>query len=73
METSRWLAVLAVTGLCLMGNSVSAAQEMADVKKDKPGVTYHVSAGVGKDSNDGLSPRSAWQTIARVNSARLKP
>ena len=72
-EPSRWLAVLAVIGLCCMSDPVSAAQEMADVKKDKPGVSYHVSAGAGKDSNDGLSPRSAWQTIARVNSARLIP
>lgn len=34
--------------------------------------TYYVSAS-GKDSNDGLSPRSAWQTLDRVNSAALKP
>ncbi len=36
------------------------------------GATYYVSA-TGKDSNDGLSPRSAWQTLDRVNSAALKP
>jgi len=34
--------------------------------------TYYVSAS-GKDANDGLSPRSAWQTLDRVNSAALKP
>lgn len=34
--------------------------------------TYYISAS-GKDSNDGLSPRSAWQSLDRVNSAKLKP
>lgn len=33
---------------------------------------YYVSAG-GDDANDGTAPERAWQTLARVNAADLKP
>lgn len=33
---------------------------------------YYVSSSAGNDSNDGLSPATAWKTIAKVNSADLK-
>ena len=52
---------------------LTAAALCADSQKGKSGTVYYVSARSGKDSNDGLSPRSAWQTIAHVNSAPLKP
>jgi hypothetical protein len=35
--------------------------------------TYYVDSIDGADSNLGTSPASAWRTIARVNSATLKP
>lgn len=31
------------------------------------GVKYYVDATNGKDSNNGTSPETAWQTIDRVN------
>ena len=34
--------------------------------------TYYVSPS-GSDSNSGLSPASAWQTVAKVNSVALRP
>jgi hypothetical protein len=37
------------------------------------GATYYVSSRRGKDTNRGLSPSGAWQTMARVNRARLLP
>ena len=36
------------------------------------GVTYYVANG-GSDSNNGLSPATAWQTIAHVNGQGLGP
>lgn len=36
------------------------------------GATYYVSSSMGKDDNDGLSPSSAWRTIAKVNQAELE-
>lgn len=34
---------------------------------------YYVSSRSGRDSNSGLSPRSAWRTLDRVNHAQLRP
>jgi len=34
--------------------------------------TYYVS-GTGDDSNSGMSPNDAWQTISKVNSYQLNP
>lgn len=34
---------------------------------------YYVDATNGSDSNDGLSPGSAWQTISHVNSQTFNP
>jgi len=35
--------------------------------------TYYVDATNGKDSNGGLSPSTAWKTIAKVNSSKFQP
>jgi len=37
------------------------------------GAIYYVDATNGNDSNDGLSPGTAWKTIAKVNSQTLSP
>ncbi len=36
------------------------------------GIIYYVSAS-GNDTNDGLSPETAWQTIGRVNAGNYQP
>ena len=36
------------------------------------GTTYYVSLSGGQDSNDGLSPGKAWQTIGKVNRTNFK-
>ena len=36
------------------------------------GRTYYVS-GTGDDRNDGLSPETAWKSLAKVNGAALRP
>ncbi|MEA1925484.1 MAG: right-handed parallel beta-helix repeat-containing protein [Candidatus Altiarchaeota archaeon] len=33
--------------------------------------TYYIDAGSGKDTNDGLSPNNAWQSINKINSITL--
>ena len=35
--------------------------------------TYYVDSSTGSDDRDGLSPKTAWQTIAKVNKAEIKP
>ncbi|MBB6734946.1 S-layer homology domain-containing protein [Cohnella zeiphila] len=35
--------------------------------------TYYVSMSDGDDNNDGLSPETPWQTIAKVNAATFAP
>ena len=37
------------------------------------GPTYYVDSSVGNDSNDGLSPTTAWRTIAKVNAFSFSP
>ena len=37
------------------------------------GVKYYVDATNGKDSNNGISPETAWQTIDRVNQEKFQP
>ncbi len=73
VAAARLLAMLALAGVCCMGNPASAEGKTADIRKDKPSATYYVSARSGNDANDGLSARSAWQTLARVNAASLRP
>ena len=40
--------------------------------KTCPNTTYFVSP-TGKDTNSGISPQDAWQSIAKINSIDLKP
>jgi len=35
--------------------------------------TYHVDSQNGQDTNDGLSPTSAWRTLAKVNATTFGP
>ncbi|MDO5580770.1 MAG: hypothetical protein Q4G69_06515 [Planctomycetia bacterium] len=35
--------------------------------------TYYVDSSTGSDDRDGLSPKTAWKTIDKVNQAEIKP
>ena len=48
-----WKTVLALAALVNIGLSQS--------------VTYYVDAAGGNDSNDGRTPQTAWQTLAKIN------
>jgi len=41
------------------------------VISNAPAATYHVSSSGGNDSNDGLSPASAWRSFTNVNDRRF--
>ena len=34
---------------------------------------YFIDATAGRDANDGLTPATAWQTLAKVNATTLQP
>jgi parallel beta-helix repeat protein len=48
--------------------SKSAAQS-APTEAASPGKTYYVRQTVGNDTNDGLSPETAWEHIAKLSGA----
>ncbi|MCB2173629.1 right-handed parallel beta-helix repeat-containing protein [bacterium] len=62
-RSSALLAMVIVAGTVL--STVLASPSAAAV--------YYVSSSSGTDSDSGLSPESAWQSITRVNDAALAP
>jgi hypothetical protein len=50
----------------------TAPQLVINENPDLP-KTYYIDANGGNDSQDGLSPQSAWQSLAQVNSVYLSP
>lgn len=55
----------------LTAERIEEIRSLPDIKKVS-GTSYYVSAE-GNDENDGLSPNSPWQTLAKVNNAELCP
>lgn len=53
-------------------NVYGESPESAEVNA-KPGRTYYVDNRNGDDANDGLSPKSAWKTLDKVNSITFQP
>jgi hypothetical protein len=43
------------------------------IAQDDLGFTYYVDSENGDDNVNGLSPETAWQTIAKVNSIDFNP
>src|SRR5258708_3101610 len=35
--------------------------------------TYYLDFGGGSDSNEGMSPKQAWKTLAKVNGFKFQP
>jgi hypothetical protein len=52
--------------------AVSVATQVVTGPSSTPGTTYYVDCN-GSDSNDGLSPASAWATLTKADAALLKP
>ena len=50
--------------------ALAAAAGMAGTSDAR---TFHVDAAAGDDARDGLTPQTAWRTLAKVNGAALEP
>jgi len=61
--------ILALTLPTLIGVSVVASVSRAQVKPSPAGHIYYVRQTVGDDANDGLSPKTAWRHVARLQDA----
>ena len=64
------LPVLLILGALSLLPNTSGLAEQANSPTN---TTYYVSSSVGSDQADGHTPRTAWRTLDRVNSASLKP
>src|SRR5215470_17914293 len=56
--------VMSVITLAYRKSSVSSEQTEA-----AKGMIYYVRQAVGNDSNDGMSPKTAWQHITKLSTA----
>lgn len=63
MKSSKWLFVLAFLFSCVVFTYTAHANSQ----------TYYVDATAGNDSNDGLSPQTAWKSLSKVNTVVFEP
>ena len=61
-----------VTASNSVGTSASSTPS-SSITPTSAGETYYVDSSGGSDANNGISSGTAWQTIARINSAVLEP
>ena len=50
-----------------------AAMTMALVAAAASATTYYLDSEGGNDSNDGVTPATAWQTLAKANALTPQP
>lgn len=80
MRTDRFVACLkgirrtagVAIGLGVAATAIAAVDVMPVDAQTGPR-TFHVDCSTGSDSRDGLSPETAWKSIAKANSASLLP
>jgi len=53
--------------------SVVKSDEPEDLNAENVGAVYYIDAVSGSDLNDGLSPETAYKSLARVNTIDIKP
>lgn len=58
-------AVVVVCACCLSSESWLAFGQDTEDSTAIEGSTYYVRSTVGKDTNDGMSPETAWATVSR--------
>ena len=52
---------------------ITACTVAGSAQATESGRTFHVSAASGNDANDGLSQKSPWRSLEKVNGAELRP
>ena len=65
MKASKLIFILAITLILVTACSSNKSQESD--------TTYYVSSSSGNDSNDGLSPETAWKTLDKASSMTYEP
>ena len=50
-----------------------AAMTVALAAAAASATTYYLDSEAGKDSNDGVTPATAWQTLAKANDLKPQP
>ena len=63
-KTGRHFSFLIVLALMLSLGMVAAP--MASQVEASPGTTYYVNVNTGNDTNDGLTPGTAWKSITHA-------
>ncbi|MCC6857957.1 MAG: right-handed parallel beta-helix repeat-containing protein [Bryobacterales bacterium] len=65
-EFSHLLVLAALATLCVPASMARQAGLPSTA-------TYYVSSSAGRDEADGLSPKTAWRSLERVNTAAIQP
>ena len=72
-DTAAW-PVSPLTGRAALGRVVRTDGEIVfEVPESATNVVYFVDSESGDDGADGISPRTAWRTLDRVNAADILP
>jgi len=72
-EEGAW-PVAPRTGRAALGRVVRTDRGLFfEVPEGTTNVVYYVDSEAGDDAADGISPRTAWRTLARVNAADVLP
>jgi hypothetical protein len=65
------LILFVLSGICSIATQISASSPlMPQISVDQSGTTYYISYSMGNDSNDGLSPETAWRSFSHLNIIR---
>ncbi len=60
-------------GLAFLAAFLLLSQGALSTPGSAAALTFYVDASGGADGNDGLTPATAWQSLAKVNSSTLAP
>ena len=77
-RANKWNIVLAICLICTMvigsfGTLPVQASEKESVTQETIGTNYYMDSENGNDSNDGLSPETAWKSLEKIDQKEFKP
>ena len=68
-----WPNLIILSALAVFLTGLAFCQTLNPVVQAEDAVVYYVDAVGGNDANDGLSPATAWKTLAKVSSVTFEP